>query len=75
LTATRLTISPTGCRAILGCFATARIPALSGIESSLSRSVIVQPSGPRQDEAGRRFFNVEGSKNDRYASFAVLAFE
>jgi hypothetical protein len=33
------------------------------------------PTGPRQGEAGSRYFNVEGVKRDRYASFGVLVFE
>ncbi len=35
----------------------------------------VQPAGPRPGEAGSRYFNVEGVKKERYASFGVLAFE
>jgi hypothetical protein len=40
-----------------------------------SRSLTIQPAGPRPGEAGSRYFNVEGSKNHRYASFGVLTFE
>jgi hypothetical protein len=35
----------------------------------------VQPAGPRRGEAGSRYLNVEGVKEERYASFGVLAFE
>jgi hypothetical protein len=48
---------------------------LNGIEVAATRSATVQPAGPRQGESGSRSFNVEGSKNDRCASFDVLAFE
>lgn len=51
------------------------LPALAGVTVTAIRSLTVQPSGPRQGEAGSRYVNVEGSKNDKYASFGVLVFE
>jgi hypothetical protein len=50
-------------------------PAMGGIKVTATRSLTVQPAGPRPGEAGSRYFNVEGVKKDRYASFGVLAFE
>jgi hypothetical protein len=72
-----MTTMPTRYRAILGFFALTTIPslpALAEIKVTATKSVTVQPAGPRQGEAGSRYFNVEGSRNDRYASFGVLAF-
>jgi hypothetical protein len=50
-------------------------PVLAGTEATATRSLTIQPTGPRQGEAGSRYFNVEGAKNDRYASFGVLVFQ
>jgi hypothetical protein len=50
-------------------------PALAEIQRTATRSVTVQPTGPRQGEAGSRHFNVAGSRNDQYARFGVLALE
>jgi hypothetical protein len=50
------------------------LPAQAGTEATATRSLTIQPAGPRQGEAGSRYFNVEGAKNDRYASFGVLVF-
>jgi hypothetical protein len=50
-------------------------PALAGTEATATRSLTIQPAGPRQGEAGSRYFNVEGARNDRYASFGVLVFQ
>jgi hypothetical protein len=50
------------------------LPALAGTEATATRSLTIQPAGPRQGEAGSRYFNEEGVKNDRYASFGVLVF-
>jgi hypothetical protein len=58
-------------------FALATIPALpvrAEIRATATRSLTVQPTGPRQGENGSRYFNVEGVKKDRYASFGVLVF-
>ena len=51
------------------------LPALAGTEVTATRSLTIQPAGPRQGEAGSRYFNVEGARNDRYASFGVLVFQ
>jgi hypothetical protein len=51
------------------------LPSLAGTEVTATKSLTVQPTGPRQGEAGSRYFNVEGQKNDRYARFGVLVFE
>ena len=40
-----------------------------------TRGLTVRPTGPRQSEAGSRYYNVEGVMKDRYASFGVLVFE
>jgi len=40
-----------------------------------SQSLTIQPTGPRQGEAAKDYFNVEGNDNERYASFGVLVFE
>jgi hypothetical protein len=34
----------------------------------------VQPAGPRPGDNGKRFFNMEGSANDTFASFGVIDF-
>jgi hypothetical protein len=63
---------------ILGIFVLATIqgfPALAEIMVTATRSLTVQPAGLQQGEVGSRYFNVEGSRNDRYASFGVLVFE
>jgi hypothetical protein len=65
-------------RAILWFFALATtpgFPAMAGIKVTTTKSLTVQPAGPRPGEAGSRYLNVEGVKKDRYASFGVLAFE
>jgi hypothetical protein len=51
------------------------LPALAGVKVTATGSLTVQPAGPRQGEPGSRYFNVKGTKNDRYASFGVLVFE
>jgi hypothetical protein len=50
-------------------------PSQAGTEVTATRSLTIQPAGPRQGEPGSRYFNVEGVKNDRYASFGVLVFQ
>jgi hypothetical protein len=47
---------------------------LAGTELAASKTLTVQPSGPRGGEPGKAFVNVEGKKNDKYASYAVLVF-
>ncbi len=54
---------------------TTGFPAMAGIKSTTTKSLAVQPEGPRPGEAGSRYLNVEGGKKDRYASFGVLLFE
>jgi hypothetical protein len=39
-----------------------------------SKSAIVQPAGPRGGDGGSNYFNIEGKKNDKHASFGVLSF-
>jgi hypothetical protein len=51
------------------------LPFQAGTEATATRSLTIQPAGPRQGEAGNRYFNVEGARNDRYASFGVLVFQ
>jgi hypothetical protein len=40
-----------------------------------SQALTIQPVGPRQGEAGKDYFNVEGKDNEKFASFGVLVFE
>jgi hypothetical protein len=40
-----------------------------------TRSLTIQPAGSRTGAAESRYFNIEGKKNERYASFGVLVFE
>jgi hypothetical protein len=40
-----------------------------------SKSLTVEPDGPRAAEAGKKYFNIEGKDNGKYASFGVLACE
>jgi hypothetical protein len=51
------------------------IPAQAGVEVVASKSITVQPNGPRPGDAGSRYFNIEGKNNEKYASFGVLLFE
>jgi hypothetical protein len=51
------------------------LPALAEIKVTATMSMTGRPAGPRQGEAGGSDVNVEGSPNDRYARFGVLAFE
>jgi hypothetical protein len=67
----------TSYRAILGFAALmtmSGLPALAEIKVIATKSLTIQPAGPRQGEAGRSYFNVEGLKNGRYAGLGVLAF-
>jgi hypothetical protein len=45
------------------------------VEVTASRSLTIQPGGPRSGEAGTKYFNIEGKDNEKYASFGVLVFE
>jgi hypothetical protein len=65
-------------RAILGLVAfwvSSSLPTLAGIEAIATKSLTIQPAGPRQGEAGSRYFIVEGRKNEWYTSFGVLIFQ
>src|SRR5438105_1530494 len=50
------------------------IPSQAGVEVVASKSLTVQPSGPRPGEGGSKYFNIEGKENGKYASFGVLVF-
>jgi hypothetical protein len=63
---------------VFGSFALAMLmvfPAKAGIEVTASKSLTIQPGGPRSGENGSRYFNIEGKENEKYASFGVLIFE
>ncbi len=51
------------------------IPSQAGVEVVASKSLTVQPSGPRSGDAGSKYLNIEGKGNEKYASFGVLVFE
>ena len=51
------------------------IPTETGVEVVASKSLTVQPNGPRSGDAGREYFNIQGKANEKYASFGVLVFE
>ena len=40
-----------------------------------SKCLTIQPNGPRQGDAGTKYFNIQGKDNGRFASFGVLVFE
>ena len=50
-------------------------PVRAGVEVISSKSLTVQPNGPRPGDAGNKYLNIEGKDNDKYASFGVLVFE
>jgi hypothetical protein len=50
-------------------------PAFAETKVVASKSLTIQPTGPRAGEAGSKYFNVEGKGNEKYASFGVLVFE
>lgn len=57
-------------------FATAwAAPARAGTDVFASKSITVQPNGPREGEVGSNYFNIEGKNKERYASFGVLIIE
>jgi hypothetical protein len=67
-----------GYRVILGFvafWASLTFQSQAGTEVTATRSLTIQPVGPHQGEAGSRYLNVEGARNDRYASFGVLVFQ
>jgi hypothetical protein len=47
----------------------------AGVEITASKSLTIQPGGPRSGENGSKYFNIEGKDNDKYASFGVLVVE
>ena len=47
----------------------------AGEEVVASKSLTVQPNGPRPGDAGSKYFNIEGKNNEKYASFGVLVFD
>jgi hypothetical protein len=49
-------------------------PAIAAIEVTASRSLTVQATGPRPAPGGTNYFNVQGNKNEKFASFGVLVF-
>jgi hypothetical protein len=51
------------------------IPAEAGVEVVASKSLTVQPIGPRSGDAGSKYFNIEGKDNEKYASFGLLVIE
>jgi hypothetical protein len=51
------------------------IPARAAEEVAASKSLTIQPGGPRSGDGGTKYFNIEGKDNDQYASFGVLVFE
>ena len=51
------------------------IPAQGGVDVTATKSLAVQPNGPRTGDAGKKYFNIEGKDNDKYASFGVVVFE
>ena len=51
------------------------IPAYAGVEVVATKSLTIQPTGPRSGDAGSKYLNIEGKSNEKYASFGVLVFE
>jgi hypothetical protein len=50
-------------------------PIHAGEEVVASKSLTVQPNGPRSGDAGSKYFNIQGKDNEKYASFGVLVFD
>jgi hypothetical protein len=51
------------------------IPAQASEAVIATKSLTIQPSGPRSGDAGNKYFNIQGKGSDKYASFGVLVFE
>ncbi len=51
------------------------VTARAGEEVTASKSLTIQPNGPRPGDAGKKYFNIEGKDTGKYASFGVLVFE
>jgi hypothetical protein len=49
--------------------------AHGGTDVVASQSLTIQPKGPRFGDAGKKYFNVEGKDNEKFASFGVLVFD
>jgi hypothetical protein len=63
---------------LLRCFCLAVVtvlPAQAAMEVTASKSLTIQPGGPRSGENGSKYFNIEGKDNKPYASFGVLIFD
>ena len=50
-------------------------PTFAGSEVVATKSLTIQPTGPRSGDAGSKYLNIEGKSNEKYASFGVLVFE
>jgi hypothetical protein len=50
-------------------------PVFAETEVVATKSLTIQPAGPRTGDAGSKYFNIEGKDNEKYASFGVLVFE
>jgi hypothetical protein len=50
-------------------------PTQAVVEVVASKSLTVQPTGPRSGDAGSKYLNIEGKDNEMYASFGVLVFD
>jgi hypothetical protein len=50
-------------------------PTFAGVEVVATKSLTIQPTGPRSGDAGSKYLNIEGKGNEKYASFGVLVFE
>jgi hypothetical protein len=50
-------------------------PAQASEEVTASKSLTVQPTGPRTGDGGSKYFNIQGKDTGKYASFGVLVFE
>jgi hypothetical protein len=49
--------------------------AHGGTEMVASQSLTIQPTGPRSGDPGKKYFNVEGKDNEKFASLGVLVFD
>jgi hypothetical protein len=49
--------------------------AFAGVEVVATKSLTIQPTGPRSGDAGSKYLNIEGKSNEKYASSGVLVFE
>jgi hypothetical protein len=51
------------------------VPSRGAVEVVALKSLTIQTSGPRAGDAGRKYLNIEGKGNEKYACFGVLIFE